>query len=427
MKRTAIYPIAVWLLAIVTAPPQAVAGGFERSDPSSKGLAMAGAFVAQAEDPSALFYNVGALGLLDEDGPNVTVGLSLSTIDDADYRGLPPGVGAGEQGRVSDIEELTPHAFGAFDLGERTTLGLGLYSPFGFEIDWAEPDEFAGRYESLLSELDTLDLAVGIAYEAQPNFALGASLVYRSSDFSFQRRLASFDPAAGSIVDVASLVTDASDETGLGFTAGVLWRSDAQWSLGVTYRSSIDIDYGGGARLTQILTGNAALDALIAATVPFDEDLAFETGIEFPESATLGLAFAVGNGGVVELDVDWTGWSRLESIALLLPDNPEFDEVKPMRFSDTLAYRVGGRFELGGGGVLRAGIALDETPQPDEAVGPFFYDSDRLSYSLGYGKAWLDLAITWVDRDDRQTLTSASGLNGIYSASEWTLVVGGSF
>ncbi len=412
-------------LVITMSLSQALAGGFERIDRSSKGVAMAGARVASAEDPSALIYNVAALAFLDEDAPRVSVGLSLLNLGEVSYDGLPPGVGDGTRGSQDDRQQSAPHLFGAFRLSDKATVGAGIYSPFGFETDWGGTEDFSGRYVSLASELETLDLAAGIAYSVDSELSLGASLVYRTSDLSAQRRLASFDPAAGSVVDIAHLQQNSSDDGGLGFTAGVLWRPGGRWTLGASYASAIEIDYEGTARLTQIATGNAALNDLISAVLPLDEDLPFQSQIDFPATATVGLVFSVGERTTIEVDLAWTGWD-IDAIDLNLPSNPELDQSVLQSFSDTLSYRIGTQYQIGEG-ILRFGVALEETPQPDNAVGPFYADADGLFYSVGYSRGWFDIGLARLDRDNRQTLVNVSGLNGRYAGSGWTVAVTSNF
>lgn len=405
-----------WLLA-----HRLDAGGFGYyNNQSSKAMAMAGAFVAQAEDPSAVFYNIGALALIGKK-PKLSVGVTGFNLNESLYQGLPPGVGAGTNGAQEEVQNLTPHVYAAAPLGETGKIGLGISTPFVLKTKWSDPDNFGGRYLSLKSQIGTVDLTSGVAYEVAPGLGVGVGVVYRTSDMTLLRRIPSFDPAAGAVVDVASLRMEATLDDGLGWTAGFLYQVTEGFSVGGAYHSPIDIDYDGEARFTQILTGNSGLDGLIAATTPFDQDLAFQSRIEFPETAAFGVAFALTESTVVEIDSSSTTWSSFKSFDLLLPNNPEFDEARPQNFLDSMDYRLGVRLETSSGSVLRFGASMEESPQPDEAVGPFLPDAERFSYSVGYSKDWLDLAFSWIAYENRTTVTNSDDFNGTYNSNAWLL------
>ncbi len=419
--RFAVGAAAVSLAALAVAVPPVGAGGFELSTQSSKGMAMGGAFVAAAEDPSAIFYNVGALAFLDKKAPIVTAGLAANNLNQSVYQGQPPGIGVGTNAEEETGRTLTPHAYAAVPMGDSATVGLGVYSPFGFDVRWADPDNFAGRFIALDSNLETIDVASGVAYQVTPTLGVGAGVVYRTSELTLVRRLPSFDPAAGQVVDVASVRAEATLDDGLGWTAGFLMRVGEALSVGGSYHSAIEIEYTGEARFTQIPTGNAGLDALIAATVPFDLDLSFRTRIEFPETAALGVAYAVSDTMLVEVDAVRTGWTSFDSLDLILPNNSEFDRALPQNFVDSMSYRMGVRMDAGGGSVLRFGVAVEESPQPDEALGPLLPDGERISYSAGFSMDWLDIAFVWVDTQERQTVVNSDDFNGNYNANAWIL------
>ena len=88
---------AVLLSTLVVAP--AFAAGFEFPTQSAKALAMGGTFVAQANDPTAIYYNPGGLGLLAKK-KGASLGLTTSKLNESLYQGLAPGIGAGTSNDV---------------------------------------------------------------------------------------------------------------------------------------------------------------------------------------------------------------------------------------------------------------------------------------------------------------------------------------
>lgn len=106
-------------------------------------MALGGAFVAQADDPSTIFYNPGALGIL-EDKPKLTGGLIFSALNQSLFQGLPPGRGAGTTGEQESSIEPMIHVYGAMPVTPKIRLGIGFYSPFFLSTRWANKNDFSG-------------------------------------------------------------------------------------------------------------------------------------------------------------------------------------------------------------------------------------------------------------------------------------------
>ena len=156
------------------------------------------------------------------------------------------------------------------------------------------------------------------------------------------------------------------------------------FSWGLSYRSAITVDYGGKATFDQISTGYPQFDAAVAQQLPFNQDIPVKTSIEFPDMASLGLAFTV---TPEPADRDRRQLDRLEQLRAA-----EGHLRQPVR-ADRSARRVERRLQLPDRRQL--------DPEPDhaaarrlrlrrdaaarEAVGPLLPDAVRTGYSVGYG------------------------------------------
>ena len=402
--------------------PRAHAAGFEVFDQGARPAGLAGAFVAQVSDPTAVFYNPGGLALL-EKKKAVSGGVALAAFNESLYQGLPPGIGTATTGEQETPLATLPHAFLTLPFGDRMVVGLGAFSSFRLHTEWAHAETYAGRFLATTSAIEAYDLAPTVGLAVTPKLGVGFGAIYRSSELAMSRRLSGQNPFTGSQVDIASLATKTDYEPGYGWSAGVLHRPTPNLSWGLSYRSAIATDYLGVGRLTQISTGNAQLDQLVRAGLPFDQDLALVSRIEYPEQATLGVAWSPSRPILVELDLHRTGWSSVQEVALRFPGNPALDTPNRLAFSDSSSYRVGARYKLPTGPQLRVGFARDLTPQPDDTVGAFLPDADRNVLTVGAGLDWLDVAFAWTTYDQRIVLDSAQGLNGNYRANAWTFTI----
>ena len=394
------------------------ASGFSATDPGVKAMGLAGAVVARADDPTAGFYNPGALALVKKG--KLTAGLAGVFQNESHYQGLAPGIGAGTASQQDRFFQIPPSVFAALPLGAKVKMGLGVYTPFALRTSWADPDNFAGRFLTTRSQLQTYDVNGNLAWQPAPWFGIGGGVVYRSSKLSMGRRLSGFEPGLG-FRDVGSFAIDSGWNTGVGWDAGFLLKGGETVALGGSYRSPITVNYGGAGRLTQISTGNDQLDALNRASLPYGIDLPIQSSIGFPAIATVGLGFAPFPGMWVETDVTQTAWSRFKGLDVIFTSQPSFSRTVQGPWEDALSYRLGIELEMAGGIKLRGGYALEKTPQPDASLAPFFPDAQRNVISAGFGRDWLDVGFQFISPSSRTTLVNSDALNGTYTGNTYVL------
>jgi long-chain fatty acid transport protein len=231
LKRGACPAAALALCGLLAAGAPAAGSGFAFNEQASKANALGGAFVAQADDPSAVFYNPGALALL-ADEPVFTGGLSTHNLDEMLYQGLPPGVGAETNGEQESAMNLVPHLYFVQALGEKMTAGIGIYQPFLLDAEWSQPDAFSGRFISLASEITAWDVAPTLGFQVSPGVGIGIGVIYRAAELGQLRREQTVNPNNGQTVDFASRAIDTSFEDGFGWSFGLQNRAGGfSWGI----------------------------------------------------------------------------------------------------------------------------------------------------------------------------------------------------
>ncbi|MCB1037186.1 MAG: outer membrane protein transport protein [Acidobacteria bacterium] len=413
------------LLPVLAGPgfeQAAWAAGFELFAQGGKAAGLAGAFVARADDPSAVFYNLGGLALAPTE-KRYTLGVTALDLREGLYQGLPPGPGAGTASSQGERMSFLPHLYLVLPVGDDLKVAFALVSPFVLDTRWQDADAFAGRSVATSANLMTYDLMAGVSYPLTPRLGVGLALVYRISELSLDRRFQADDPGGGPGLDVASVAVTSDTSQGLGWSVGALHRINDRLSWGISYRSAIGVDFGAVGTLTQILTGNTQLDQLVAASLPFDQDLASGTSISFPDTLSLGVAVGVGRSLLVEVDAQSTGWSGIDALELRYSLAPLLDQSIALDLDDAMSYRLGVQYTTPTGADYRLGLALEETPQPAATVGPLLADADRILFTAGFGKDPLDIAFVWADTEERVVRNQVDGLNGGYRSSAWTLLL----
>ncbi|HEV7670323.1 MAG TPA: outer membrane protein transport protein [Thermoanaerobaculia bacterium] len=419
--RTLATLAALAILTTFATSPAAWASGFETGQEGVKAMGVAGAYTAIADDPTAIYYNIGGLALLGK--PVLTIGTSAYSLQRSQYQGRSPGIGAGTTGEQEVVRTILPHAYLALPFGTKAKVGLGVYSPYAIDTDWANPASFPGRTVSLTSQVRTVDISPGISLAVTKKFGIGLAAIYRFSDLASSRRIQLPDPITAQPRDVASVNAGTDFNGALGFTVGVLHRPTDKFSWGLSYKSPIEISYTGSGSLTQLASGNAQLDQLATAQFPFNLDLPIQSRIQFPASAALGIAVGKSKGVQVAFDLGWAQWNQFDGTGVTFVNNPSLSYVLQGTYQDAFSYRLGLRWTVHGGAQFRFGGALEKTPQPDASLNPFFPDADRTILALGYGLDWLDIGLQWVRFDDRLTFSNPNGLNGLYRNEAWILAV----
>ena len=218
------------------------------------------------------------------------------------------------------LSEFPPHLYYVAPINATWKWGIGVNAPFGLVTEWEDPDQFAGRFLSTRAALEAVDVNPTIGWQITPTFGLGFGAIARFSAVELERNAGAINPFTQQVADIAHVELESDMDNGFGFNLGMLHKATPAFSWGLSYRSKIEVDYGGDARLSQIFSGNPVFDTIIGGRLPFDQDLPIETSIEFPDMASLGLAYALSDRLLVEADVNWTGWSSFDEVEIL-PQN----------------------------------------------------------------------------------------------------------
>jgi long-chain fatty acid transport protein len=378
------------------------AAGFGIFEQGAKASGMAGAFTAQADDPSALFYNVGGLGLVNKS--DFTIGFTYVQGTKADFKGLGPFPGASAKGEQELLHQPLPQAYFVAPINSTWKWGIGLNTPFGLTTEWKNPDQFPGRFLSTKAAIRAIDVNPSLGWQLTPDIGLGAGAIIRASDVNLRRNAPAVNPFTQTVVNAAHIDLKSDLKTGYGWNVGIVDHYNNSFSWGLSYRSKVKLDYTGDAQFFQVPTGNAQLDAAIAAALPFGKKLPIKTSIDFPDTASLGLAFGLSPNLLLETDVNWTGWKSFDKVDIIFSNGDLPNSSVPAHWKNAYNYRAGLRWNSSPGSQWRLGYVYDQTPQPEEAVNPLLPDANRNGITIGWGSTGphkLDLWLLYLDFAER--------------------------
>jgi long-chain fatty acid transport protein len=403
---------------ILTVSGVAFGSGFSIFEQGAKATAMGGAFVATADDPSAIFYNVA--GIAQQRRMSILGGGTAINFSN-EFTGDPNdpftvGVSGAEYKRHTFVP---PNAYAIVPVGNNLTFGVGAFSAFGLRTNWN--DNFIGRFISRDANVKTLSIQPSVAWQTTDGrLAIGAGAEYRRARISLNRNNGIFNPFSGRFSDVANVYLTSDWENQWGWNVGVLLKPTPAWRIGASYRTDMTVDFAGKAKFTQISTGNAQLDAVVKAGLPPNQGIS--TSINFPAIMSVGIATTLVPNWDLEADVTRMTWSRFQNLDIAFNTTPANNLHRPQNWHDSNSYRLGANHPVTPDWDVRFGVVYDENPQPTEGVGPLLPDADRegVSFGLGYhaGPFVVDVTEFLLHFKTRSTMgTSNDNFNGTYKTN----------
>jgi len=413
---------ALLALPLLAVPVSARSSGFALESQGARATGFSGAYVAQAADPSAIYYNAAGIGFLKE--KHLYIGGAFGSLS-TDFVGSGPNPPAGTTEHSARGLGVLPSVYYSQQVAQKAVLGVGFNAPFGFRSQWDNPDQFSGRFICLDCRIRSWSLNPTLAYRIEDRLSVGFGLDVRFSTFSQTRRLLATPNPFPEPKDVAELAFESGTKTGVGWNVGLLASPSETISVGVSYRHKVAIVHDATATFTQIPTGDKVVDDAVALSLPKSQ--AATAGFTYPASIAAGIAVKH-RYWTVEGDLQWTLWSSFDAVTLRFPSTPSYDTLLPQDYESTWRGALGAEYLVGNNWEIRGGYSYDHSPQPTPTLSPFLQDEDRHGFAVGgsykYENLRLDAYARLLVYRERTTRDlSKYDYNGVYNSSGFSVGV----
>jgi long-chain fatty acid transport protein len=383
-------PLLIWtLFAVLLTASSAQSSGFALVQQGTAAMAQGNAFVATADDASAIFYNPAGLNQLKS--AQFYLGTFLNH-PDREFAG---------SGQFSETNHRWYHSMSLYfaaPVTDRVALGIGFFSPFGMGTAW--PPEWAGRYITTFSTLKTYQLNPVISVKPLENLSLAAGFDVLWSKVQLKKKFPVAFTMFGQTFKLGDGETDLTGGGyGFGYNLAALYEPITGVKFGVSYRSPIAVTHRGNLETKTPLP-----------LPPPDRDTG-SADLTFPPSVTMGISYSRLQPFSFEFDTTWTGWSTYDAFRLNLLNpilvNGELTSRldTPKQWHDAWAFRFGGSYEIWEGAKIRAGYIYDMTPVPDKTFDPQVPDANRHIFTVGgdmkIKRFTLGLAYNYILSEDR--------------------------
>jgi len=363
------YGISVWNVA---------ANGFGLASQDAFATARGEAFVATADDASAIYYN--PAGITQLEGNNIRGGLYSIYLDPT----FQPPNGAPNAGHTYNIGKhynFIPQVFLTHSFeNSPVSMGLGVYAPYGGNMDWPQNTGF--RAVALESSLKYLRINPVIAFKLAPNLSIAGGVMVDYGNIDLESGLRPF-------VQPPNFYRFEGDGWAVGYNLGALWQPIDQISIGATFRSATTITMDGHTEFEQYSAG-----------VPYTR-LPASADFTFPLTAVVGISYRPTPKWNLEFDANYTDWGSFDKTTIYQrgqpppggTQNPEltFD------WQPSWMYEFGVTRYFDSGWHISAGYVYNENSVPNDYYTPAAADLDRhfLSAGLGYNGKRFDFDVAY--------------------------------
>ena len=441
--QTAVHYLGSYCTAALLAlgAGNAAASSFALIEQSVSGMGTAYAVGSSGiDDASTVYFNPAGMSRLH--GSHLSGGLQIVDLS-TDFKGSaeyantgtpPPPFGiegkeiAGKKKLNLDTTELVPAGYISHQYSDKVWFGIGVNAPFGLKTDY-DSDNWVGRYHADKSELLTININPSMAFKFNDNVSIGfgVNAMYADGELTNMAdgglRLA--QAAAGLPGSDDGFVKLTADDWGYGFNAGLLLTPTQNSRIGLHYRSEIDLNLDGDAKVS-------GFDSPLLESAKGKQDAKLD--ITLPDSVSLSGNYSLNSRWGFMADVTWTNWSDIDTLDIKLQDGSR--SVAVWDYDDSWRYSIGAEFKPSRTWTFRTGVALDETPVPKDSLrSPRVPDNDRtwltlgmtyrhtpnLSFDFGYAHIFVDdpkLKNVSDNHDPSQGQTTGfHSLSGDYDAS----------
>ena len=409
--------VLAFLVVLLFSATSVMAAGFRLPEQGAKAMGMGMAFVAQADDPSAIYYN--PAGIVQLEGQNVMIGGTYIRENGATFKGTTPltfNTGTGmfdiQTETQEDLHFFIPNAYWTRKASPDFAYGVGMFVPFGLGQKYENRQTSIFRNQVADVEIQTFVVNPTVAWKINEVLSVGVGIDFMYGKASLtQAGVVRLGAAPLDQVNIFQLDLE-GDGTAWGYNFGLLLTPSEHWKVGFAYRSPF-----------KLKIKDADVDVWdINSTVPFVPPGPFtaaqvfggasfhtkaSTQIDMPATAALGVAY-IRDRLTLEADLDLTFWSSFDTLVVDIRDNNGLlpDAVRPEDWEDVVGVNVGAEYRLTDPLALRVGLRWDPTPVPAETMSPLLPDADRYMYSAGAGykvRNWtFDLSYMYVDKKDRK-------------------------
>lgn len=392
----------ILLMALALAPVLSYAQGFQVNLEGEKQIGMGHTGVGQAQDGASIFFNPGAVAMLQQN--YVQAGISpLFYKSDFNLSGT-----ATQNYNANKI--ATPFT-GYAVWGPKSgtwKLGFGVYTPFGGLTDWGT--SWPGKYSLESLDLKAIYFQPTLSIRLTKFLSIGGGFVYNHGSVDLTEAI----PLSNSSGQDGQAELKGSGK-GYGWNAGIYIKAGKELTIGLVHRSKVN---------TTISNGDAIFTAPASLQSSFPQPNTFNATIPLPATDAIGFGYNPCRNWTVALDVNLVNWSVYKDLSFDYKTNsPQLQDTdQPRNYKNAVAIRGGAQYKYKDNWAFRFGGGYAGTAVNDGYVTPEAPDANRVYGTLGAGYTMskhldIDVSFEYEHLMQRTQTNTYSNLSGTFKTN----------
>jgi len=394
MRRFTVLLLFLWLAATTT-----FGGGYQVGLHSVRNIGMGLIGTSLSYDASSLFYNPGGAAFINEKW-SFTGGVSF-------LMARTTFQGQDEMYQTHMKHQLnTPlYFYAAFKPIKNLSVGIAVNTPYGNSLGW--DDNWQGRFLIQNLKFKAFTFQPTVSYQFGDIVGIGIGLVYAYGSVDMNKAI----PYNGSTGEGSLNVKGTAGN--FGFNAGIMVHPIKGLSLGIDYRSKIEMKVKGGDATFNVPASlsksfpNTKVDVML----PLPANLDFGASYEFGK-------FMVG------INLCYVFWSTYDSLVF------DFEKVSdqqavthsasPTLYENRLIPRIGAQYRINDLVTVRIGGYYDPSPVQPDYLNPQTPSLNQVGLTCGLSifptkGLSIDAAFLYVFGSQRTGTYSPENFAGTYS------------
>jgi len=377
-----------------------MAGAYKIPEQSINSMALGAAYIAHTTDADTAYYNPANMSFLDPSVNYFEAGLTLAHLPKNIYVGAQAGIPFSADAQSEKENLPIPYMHFVKSTDSRWRFGLSTAVPAGLTKRWKTPIQKLYAEEFTLKNVE---LNPVFSYKVSDTFSVGGGI---RMIYSEGKVYSDGDLLGGAAPIKREMEGDTIE---WGYNIALAWRPTEDVSVGITYRSKVDLDEEGKANLYLNGVGRQ-FDATVSVPIP--------------AALNIGISKTWNDRVTLEFVYERTFWSAYKTLDFEYgsPIQPAlwgyFDQAKDKLWEDTNTFRIGLTYKYNEKLTLMAGYSYDETPVPEKHISYELPDSDAHIFSAGFkyqysGSLSFGAAVLYDKKTSRKVNSAVVGGTGL--------------
>jgi long-chain fatty acid transport protein len=347
--------ITVLLLFLSLAATTSFGGGYQVGLHGVRNIGMGLIGTSLTYDASSLFYNPGGAAFVNEKW-SFSAGVSLIFA-----RGTFQAKDVNYQATLKHELNTPFYFYAAFKPTKNLSIGIAVNAPYGNRLTWKDDvgEDWKGRFLIKDISFKAITYQPTISYKIKDVIGFGVGLVYATGNVDMNKSLPLQSASGEGSLNIKG------NTSSFGFNAGIMVHPDQGWSIGLDYRSKIEMNVK-GADATFVVPQSLSLE--------FPASNKVDVMLPLPANLDLGLSYEFGKNKqwMIGFNLCYVFWSAYDSLVFDFQTKTSSlgRTATPTLYTDQMIERIGAQYKINKTITVRAGGYYDPSPVKNDYLNP---------------------------------------------------------